>query len=351
MLLLHSVSKEHAHATIRLVIRAVKLVVAFLVIAGTALAVRPWMERLQNSRARTSYFEQGKVHAPRVLEALGLLPPELREASGLAVSRMQPGVVWSHNDSGDAPTLYALDLTGRLLAKVALLNTVALDWEDIAAGPCPRHASATELGHCLYIADTGNNNQSRDIVTVFVVAEPSVNGLDPARPVSVNPQSFRFRYPKLHEDTEALAVLPNGDVTVVTKGRTPTIAFFGFSNADVARAIARREVLTAEYQGDTGIVPNQGLGRWVTAAAMSPDGRTLAVRTYSEILFYALEATPSTALGAGPQGHRWRDLQRPCFLGDVEPQGEAIAYLDDKTLIIASETSLGRQGVMHRVQC
>jgi hypothetical protein len=195
----------------------------------------------------------------------------------------------------------------------------------------------------LYIADTGNNNQSRDTLTIFVVVEPSINGADPTQPLSVSAHSLRFRYPKLHEDTEALAVLPNGDVTVITKGRTPTISFFGFAKADVDRAVELGEVLTAVEQGDTGIAPNQGLGRWVTSAALSPDGKTLAVRTYSEIFFYALEA--------GPKGDHWRDLHKPCFLGSVEPQGEAMDYLDNKTLVIGSETSQGRQGVLHRVQC
>jgi hypothetical protein len=44
-------------------------------------------------------------------------------------------------------------------------------------------------------------------------------------------------------------------------------------------------------------------------------------------------------------------LHRPCFLGEIEPQGEAMDYLDEKTLILGSETSQGRQGVLHRVQC
>ena len=320
--------------------RLVKTIFIFAVLAGAGLALRPWIERQLGRSARTAYFEQGKAYAPRVLEELAPLPPELREASGLAVSRMQPGVVWSHNDSGDSPMLYAIDLKGRLLAKVGLLNATATDWEDIASGPCP---AGVGPGQCLYIADTGNNNQSRDVVTVFVVAEPLISGADPAHAMSASARRFRYRYPNLHEDAEALAVLPNGDVTVVTKGRTPTISFFGFSKADVERAVALDEILTATNEGDSGILPDQGLGRWVTAAAMSPDGMTLAVRTYSEIFFYALENTP--------QGDRWRDLHRPCFLGDLEPQGEAMDYLDDKTLVIGSETSEGRQGVMHRVQC
>jgi hypothetical protein len=319
----------------------VKLVVVLLVMAGGGLALRPWISEQLDNRSRAAFFSQGRGHAPRVLEELAPLPPELHEASGLAVSRTQPGVLWAHNDSGDSPVLYAIDAKGRLLAKVAVSNATAIDWEDIASGPCPGVVAGVR--HCLYIADTGNNNQSRDIVTVFIVSEPMISGADSSRPMSVSAQSFRFRYPRLHEDTEAIAVLPTGDVTVVTKGRTPTISFFGFSKADVARAVALDEVLTAAYQGDTGIPPNQGLGRWVTGAAMAPDGMTLAVRTYSEIYFYALENSP--------RGVHWRDLRTPCFLGDVEPQGEAIDYLDDTTLIIGSETSQGRQGVMHRVQC
>jgi hypothetical protein len=314
---------------------------ALALVALLAVLAWSWLDRQASSRARAEYSRERRAYAPRVLEELAPLPPELREASGLAVSRTQPGVVWSHNDSSDGPLLYAVDLEGRLLAKVALINTVAIDWEDIALGPCPSGIGVQPA--CLYIADTGNNYQSRDIVTVYVVAEPTVAGQDPSRPLFVEARSFRFRYPTLHEDTEALAVLPTGDVTIVTKGRTPTIAFFGFSKADVDRAIALEEVLTAVSQGDTGIAPEQRIGRWVTAAAMSPDGTTLAVRTYSEIYFYAAET--------GPDRRRWRDLRRPCLLGDVEPQGEAIDFLDATTLIIGSETSQGRQGVLHRVQC
>lgn len=323
--------------------RVALFVVALLVLTGAGLALRPWMaaQPTAGNPSRAAYFREGRAHAPRSLDELAPLPPELREASGVAVSRTQPGVLWSNNDSGDAPVLYAIDLKGTLLAKVSVLDATATDWEDITLGPCPSGIGGGRP--CLYIADTGNNNQSRDILTIFVVPEPSISGADPAHPMSVSARAFRYRYPGLHEDTEAIAVLPNGDVTFVTKGRTPTISFFGLSKADVDRAVALDEVLTAVDQGNSGILPNQGLGRWVTSAAMSPDGKTLAVRTYSEIFFYAVEN--------GPRGHRWRDLHKPCFLGEVEPQGEAIDYLDEKTLIIGSETAQGRQGVLHRVQC
>ena len=38
--------------------------------------------------------------------------PRVLESSGVAISRQYPGVVWTHNDSGDGPYLYATDLTG-----------------------------------------------------------------------------------------------------------------------------------------------------------------------------------------------------------------------------------------------
>lgn len=319
--------------------RAAKLLLVLVIFTGAGFALRPWIEQQMGSRERAAYFERGRAYAPRVLQELAPLPPELREASGIAVSRTQPGVLWAHNDSGDKAVLYAIDEKGTLLAKASLDGVDAVDWEDIAAGPCPDEAAVA----CIYVADTGNNNRNRDVLTVFVLAEPSITGADPAQPIAVKPRSFRFRYPVEPDDTEALAVLPTGDVTIVTKGRLPTISFFGFSKADVARAVSTGEVLTATAEGNTSISPNQGLGRWVTSAAVAPDGTTLAVRTYSEIFFYSVERTA--------QGVRWRDLQKPCFLGDLEPQGESIDYLDAHTLIIGSETAQGRQGVLHRVQC
>ena len=139
--------------------------------------LRPWIEQQLESRARAAYFERGRAYAPRVLEELGPLPPELREASGLAVSRTQPGVLWAHNDSGDTPTLYAIDSEGH----AARESRGARRGGDRLGRHCrrslPRTTSATT--HCLYIADTGNNSRARDVLTVYIVDEPSISGADP----------------------------------------------------------------------------------------------------------------------------------------------------------------------------
>jgi hypothetical protein len=178
---------------------------------------------------------------------------------------------------------------------------------------------------------------------VYVAVEPRVARAG-ATPRAVSARSFRYRYPDARHDAEALAVFPNGDVAVVSKGRTGTVDVFGFSNASIGEALDTGAVLTAEHWIRTGIVPDEIIGRHVTGAAVSPDGMTLAIRTYNEVFFYGV-------VGGDGEARTWRDLERPCFLGEAEPQGEAIDYLDADTLLLTSEQARGRAGTIHRLQC
>lgn len=323
----------------------VPFVVVGIIVFGILFALSwRWVDEQLSRRALAARLESRKPYAARVLEVVGVLPDELRESSGLAISRTQPGILWSHNDSGDGPNLYAVDMSGKLLATFKMANALARDWEDIAAGPCPDEMAKTAppKSECLYIADTGDNDQVRPEVTIYIVVEPRV--ADPgaqARPLPA--RSFHYRYPDKPTDAEALAVLPNRDLTIVSKGRNGTIDFFGIPAATVATAITSSETITAKYVGDTGIKPEPSTGQLVTAAAISPDGMTLAVRTYYEVYFFRL-------LNDGGQ-IRWRDLQRPCSLGDAEPQGEGIDFLDANTLLLTSERARGRPGTIHRLQC
>ena len=319
-------------------------VLASVVLAGS-LGFLTWQWVNQSSQRALAAALAGKEYAARVLEEVGAVPDELQESSGLAISRTQPGVLWSHNDSGDGPNLYAIDMSGKLLARVTVTNATARDWEDISAGPCPADVAVPASpgrSECLFIADMGDNDSVRPDLTIYVVVEPTVAGAGSATP-SVAARSFRFRYPSGPTDAEALAVRPNGDLTIVSKGRSGTIDFFSIPAGAVERALASGEIVTAQYSGDTGIRPDQTTGRLVTAAAVSPDGMTLAVRTYYEVYFFGLVSERGES--------RWQDLRRPCALGDAEPQGEAIDYLDANTLLLTSERSRGRPGSIHRLQC
>jgi hypothetical protein len=313
-------------------------IVVVLAWVAIILVSRWWSER-----TLSNFLEEGKTHAPRQFELIGTLPSALDETSGLAVSRTQPGVLWSHNDSGNSPNLYAIDATGKLLATFSV-SAEAVDWEDMSLGSCPDGAEAAMSvpASCLYLADIGDNNRVRETVTVYVVAEPTAAS-DGASPDTLAARSFRYRYPDGPDDAEALAVLPDGDVTIITKGRAGTIGFFRLARAAIDRALISGEVLSAEYEGDTGITPDADISRLVTGAAVSPDGATLAVRTYYEVYFFDAVRERDKV--------RWRATGDPCFLGKAEPQGEAIDFLDNDVLLLTSERSQNANGLIHRLRC
>src|SRR5688572_29419145 len=93
--------------------------------------------------------------------------PGVVEASGAAASRRHPGVIWTHNDSGD-PAVFAFDAGGKARGRVTVSGATVTDWEDIALGPCPQ-------GSCLYIADIGDNDRARKQITIYRVPEPALD--------------------------------------------------------------------------------------------------------------------------------------------------------------------------------
>jgi hypothetical protein len=290
------------------------------------------------ARATARYTASRAARAPTSVDTLGTLPEVLRESSGLAVSRRFPGVFWTHNDSGDKPRFFAVDGTGGLLGTWDVSGAEAVDWEDLDLGPCPGEASAASAsGSCLYLADTGDNGRDRDTLTVYVVAEP--DPADSARTVTPLGR-LRFSYPDERHDVEALAVHPDGDVVLVTKGRTPRILLYRLPAAEVAAAVRADTPIRLAPGSTLPIVPDRGLGRLVTGASFDPSGATLAVRTYTEIFFFPwpLPAEP----GADPAS---------CFVGRMEPQGEAVAWQDEAALILSSETDGRDRGRLLRVRC
>lgn len=258
---------------------------------------------------------------------LGVLPIE--EASGVAVSRQHPGILWVHNDSGDEPRLYAVRHDGTLVATYQVLGARAVDWEDIALGPCPWNLART----CLAIGDIGDNGEERTRVILYFVEEP-----DPATPGDslrrVGPaRSVRVRYADRPHDAEALLVAPSGDLSIVTKGRTGPIVRY-----PIPRTALLADSIVATPRDTLPIAPQRMLGRWVTAGTYSQDGGRVAIKTYAEIFLFRVESD------------RWVPDGPACFIGPREAQGEAIDFLDDSTMVVASERSTGIPAI-HRVRC
>lgn len=119
----------------------------------------------------------------------------LAESSGLTASQLHPGVLWSINDSGGDPELFALDETGKHLAIISLPGLEAFDWESLDSF---EHDGRSYIA----IGDIGDNLGWRRQVRIIVVPEPEllVDGLaEPAWEVS-------FVYPDGARDSESMAV-------------------------------------------------------------------------------------------------------------------------------------------------
>ena len=290
---------------------------------------------------RRSYAGEQAVHAAMSVDTLALLESTLRESSGLALSGAHPGVYWTHNDSGDGPRIYAFDGSGQVLRTFEVAGADARDWEDMDAGPCPSGTDAPAEpdapATCLYVGDIGDNARARDVLTVYVVEEP-----DPRTAPDTVPQvgRLRFRYPDEPHDAELLAVHPGGALVVVTKGRTGSIVVFGLSAGQVTDALAADTIVTLPDGRPFPVEPNWDLERTVTGGAFRPDGAVLAVRTYTEIFFLPW---PPAASGA--------TVAARCWLGRADRVGEALAWEDPTTLLLASEASRNGPGTLLRVLC
>lgn len=90
---------------------------------------------------------------------------ELKEASGLTASLNNPGLLWSHNDSGDEARIFLLDDSAKNKAVYYLEGIKAQDWEEIASLQTDRNY--------LLIGDIGDNRAIRPFISVHLIEEPN----------------------------------------------------------------------------------------------------------------------------------------------------------------------------------
>ena len=94
---------------------------------------------------------------------------DITESSGLAASRCQNDVLWTHNDSDNGAYIYAFKPSGESLGAWKVQNAESEDWEDIAA-------YKDKSGKCfLYIGDIGDNESKRSDRLVYRISEPVVS--------------------------------------------------------------------------------------------------------------------------------------------------------------------------------
>ena len=226
---------------------------------------------------------------PAGLRRVGELASEVHESSGLCAAP-EAGSYFTFGDDGNAPTVFRINATGRLLAQFDLA-AANHDWESLSRDNSGNY----------YLGDCGNNNSDRRDLAIL--------RFRPANQAPVD--KINFKYPDQTEfppskkernfDCEA-SLWHAGQVYLFTKDR-------GAQTTCKAKLITKLAI------------PGE-----VTDATLSPDGRRLVLLARQEL--FVLEGTSWEAiLKATP--HR---------IGlEGAGQTEGAAFRDANTLLITTE--------------
>ncbi|MFD0740349.1 hypothetical protein ACFQZQ_13775 [Lysobacter koreensis] len=253
-----------------------------------------------------------------------LVDPQLSEISGLAASRRHRDVLWLHDDGGNPERLFAVSTGGARRATFRLAGVPKTDWEDIAA-------FELDGRRYLLIADTGDNGGLRRTLQLHVVEEPATLKNARLKPA----WSIAFRWPDGARDCEAVAVdAARGQVLLVSKKRQPPELFAvplrpTDTGLQTATLLGR---LAGVPRPDAAAVQRSPRGArlegQVTAADLSPDGRTLAVMTYRYLLLYR----------RAPRQDWGRAVAQPARVQPLPwlPQAEALGWAADGRSLYAT---------------
>jgi hypothetical protein len=224
---------------------------------------------------------------------LVLTDPRISESSGLALSRVHPDTLYTHNDLGTAPEIFAVSAESGETEAVFLLDTTPVDWEDIAV---------TESG--IWVGDIGGGEGGeRETVSVLFFPEPEE--LEDGSPKFTK---YQLTYEDGAHNAEALLVRPDTDqVYVVTKDGANGGIYEAPSTLKSGNNVLRR----------LGQAPPN-----ITAGAWASSGSTFALRNYVRAFVYE-------EFGADPI---IVDLPR-------SRQGESLEFLPDGDLLVGTEGS------------
>jgi hypothetical protein len=242
------------------------------------------------------------------------LPNGLDESSGLAPAAA--GGFWTLNDSGGAPHLYRVYKQENLLHTDTLVTGVEVnrDWEELT--PC---------GNQLLVGDFGNNRNLRQNQIIYRIdPEALVPVLGHIRFHFSDQTAFPPAPDARMFDCEAM-VVRNDSIFLFTKNRTePFTGEFGMYLLQVNGPQEQHAIRCGTGFTGKGMVPARFR---VTGAALSPNGRLLAILSINAIRFYRFNGINT-------------NLKEPVKTVRFSAKAgrEAVTFTSDSTIAITCET-------------
>jgi hypothetical protein len=259
---------------------------------------------------------------------MGLIEyPPIIEASGIAASRKNIDVLWTHNDSGGRSRIYALNTQGKHLGVYNISGIIAAnDWEDIAVGPGPVTGE-----QYIFIGDIGDNYAVRNLKYIHRVLEPKVSSIQTAIETTLSDvETITFEYPDGNRDAETVMVDPlTKDIYVVSKRETHVRVYRIPYPQSTAKTITVDHVATLDLSG--GENPPQS---WTVGGDISNSGREILMKTRSTIYYWSKKSGQDL----------WEALNHsPITVPYIEePHGEAVTWAyDTRGYYTVSEETAG----------
>lgn len=258
----------------------------------------------------------------------------LTEASGLAASRRNAGLLWALNDSGNGPYLYAVGTDGTDYGRMRLRDAENVDWEDLAA-------FRFKGRHYLLVADFGDNAARRNHCVFYVVPEPALpeNGFGADAAVRWA-RRIVFRYADGPRDCESVAVDPRqGKIYWLTKRIDPPQLYAlplvpDSGENPVAQKIADLVRLGEAAAGmPTSLLAGGGpYSHQPTAMDFSADRRLALVLTYGAAFLFERRGSETwpAALARSPQVIRLPPLRQAEAAGFTFPP-PAVVVTSERT--------------------
>lgn len=259
---------------------------------------------------------QFPFNALRFLKPDGQISPSLvTECSGMVQSLRYSDTFWVLGDGGSGAAIVPVGPTGKLArgwsGPVSVAGRKNNDWEDLALD---------DRGN-LIIADVGNNRGRRKQLMLHFAPEPrpGASSVQPTRTLRVHYADQKEASP----DYDCEAVFSAGGlIYLLTKHRS-----------DQRTRLYRLEGDSSTRSNPLRLVDSFEIGGMVTAADASPDGKKVAVLTYTALWVFDYDRASGSIFR--------RSIRRtPIFAW----QAEAVAWDGNDALVIANE-----QGRMFRV--
>jgi len=246
------------------------------------------------------------------------LPLILEEVSGLYFQA--PNKFWWHNDSGAQPKLYQTDKKGKLTQTIFLENIQNRDWEDL---------THDDEGN-IYIGDFGNNKNARRDLKIYIY-HPEKETLDSIAFTYPDQKLFPPPSPQCNFDMEGF-FWHKGQLHLFSKNRLGVGDYF-----------TKHYTLDAKPGSQEAVLKDKIFlkGRVVTAAAISPDGKTVALLSY---LYKRRKPIPKSKAsvfffrdfeGTDFFKGKMNKMKVPSFI--FSTQYESLDFLDNENILIASE--------------